>query len=90
MHKQYGATAKHKKRKLEREFIINREWIGLSLVPRPSLTAFFAAVAKSVVFCHGCEKSCEGRPGYEARLDWHSISVKPLVLHVYWGKLLIH
>ena len=38
------------------------------LVPRPSLTAFFAAVAKSVGnhFCHGCEKSCEGRPGYEA------------------------
>ena len=34
-----------------------------SLVPRPSLTAFFAAVAKSVV----CEKSCEGRLGYEAR-----------------------
>ena len=31
-------------------------YISLSLVPGPSLTAFFAAVAKS-------EKSCEGRPG---------------------------
>ena len=30
-----------------------------SLVPRPSLTAFF-------LFYHGCEKSCEGMPGYEA------------------------
>ena len=39
--------------------------VPVSLVPRPSLTAFFAAVAKSA-FCHGCEKSCEGRPGYEA------------------------
>ena len=37
-----------------------------SLVPRPSLTAFFAAVAKKHAFCHGCGKSCEGRPGYEA------------------------
>ena len=41
-----------------------------SLVPRPFLTAFFAAVAaKKAVregLGHGCEKSCEGRPGYEA------------------------
>ena len=35
-----------------------------SLVPRPSLTAFFAAMEKR--FFHGCEKSCEGRPGYKA------------------------
>ena len=35
-----------------------------SVVPRPSLTAFFAAN----IF-HGCEKSCEGRLGYEAILD---------------------
>ena len=35
-----------------------------SLVPRLSLTAFFAAVF--FFFCHGCERSCEGRPGYEA------------------------
>ncbi len=42
-----------------------------SLVPRPSLTAFFAAVEKIVglSFCHGCEKSCEGRPGYEATVS---------------------
>ena len=40
--------------------------ISFSLVPRPSLTAFFAAVAKSVVFATAAKKSCEGRPGYEA------------------------
>ena len=34
--------------------------VQASLGPRPSLTAFFASVAKS-------EKSCEGRPGYEAK-----------------------
>ena len=39
-----------------------------SLVPRPSLTAFFAAVAKSVVFATAAKKSCEGRPGYEASI----------------------
>ena len=33
-----------------------------SLVARPSLAAFFAAVEK---MC-SCNKSCEGRPGYEA------------------------
>ena len=37
-----------------------------SLIPRPPLTAFFAAVC---VFFHGCEKSCESRPGYEANLE---------------------
>ena len=35
-----------------------------SLVPRPPLAAFFAAVKKRVGF-HGCEKGCQGRPGYE-------------------------
>ena len=43
--------------------ILSHERLGTirstcSLVPRPSLTAFFAAV----------EKSCEGRPRYEASL----------------------
>ena len=38
-----------------------------SLVPRPSLAAFFAAVEKCAFFL-GCKKSCEGRPGYEARI----------------------
>ena len=32
----------------------------------PSLIAFFAAVEKKIFF-YGCEKSCEGRPGYEAK-----------------------
>ena len=40
-----------------------------SLVPRPSLTAFFAAVEKSVGFFHGCE----GRPGYEAIISMFGI-----------------
>ena len=39
-----------------------------SLVPRPSLTAFSRSRGKNHAFCHGCEKSCEGRPGYEARM----------------------
>ena len=34
-----------------------------SLVPRPPLAAFFRS---HVFFFHGCEKSCEGRPRYEA------------------------
>ena len=38
---------------------------GNSLVPRPSFTAFFRSRGKKR--CHGCEKSCEGRPGCEAR-----------------------
>ena len=38
-----------------------------SLIPRPPLTAFFGAVEKRTFF-HGCEKSCEGRPGYEVTL----------------------
>ena len=38
------------------------------LVPRPPIAAFFAAVEKKTyVPFHGCEKSCKGRPGYEAR-----------------------
>ena len=36
-----------------------------SLIPRPPLAAFFAAVEKRVYF-HGYKKNCEGRPGYEA------------------------
>ena len=43
-----------------------------SLVPRPSLIAFFATVEKKRGFFHGCEKSCEGRPGYEARHSLHA------------------
>ena len=38
-----------------------------SLVPRPPFAAFFAAVGKKSTFFHSCEKSCEGRPGYEAK-----------------------
>ena len=47
-----------------------------SLVPRPSLAAFFAAMEKHTFF-HGCKKSCEGRPGYEARdfLHMHLLSL---------------
>ena len=37
----------------------------VSLVPRPPFAAYFAAAEKRAFF-HGCEKSCEGRPGYEA------------------------
>ena len=40
--------------------------LGTSLVPRPPLAAFFVAVEKNA---HGCEKSCERRPGYEANWE---------------------
>ena len=41
-----------------------------SLIPRPPLTAF-AIVEKCCIFFHGCEKSFQGRPGYEASLSTH-------------------
>ena len=44
-----------------------------AIVPRPSLTAFFAAVENSVCvfFSTAAKKSCEGRPGYEAKPAVH-------------------
>ena len=43
------------------------EGIQGSLVPRPSRTAFFFRNCGCNAFFHGYEKSCEGRPGYEAK-----------------------
>ena len=39
----------------------------------PSLTAFITAMKKKKRFYHGCEKSCEGRPGYEAIRMVHAV-----------------
>ena len=42
-------------------------YVYSSLVPRPSLTAFFAAVRKkNTLFSTAAKKSCVRRPGYEA------------------------
>ena len=61
----------------ERLRLINYQgWIGCEYKPRGwpiyvpwyrmSLTAFCSCGKKVIYFFHGCEKSCEGRPGCEA------------------------
>lgn len=57
-------------------------WISYSIVPRPSLTVFFAAVEKYSYF-HGCENTCGGRPGYEARSTMITgVNMHVVLMHV--------
>ena len=58
-----------------------------SLLPRPPLTTFFIAEEKKFFFFfHCCEKSCEGRPGYEASVSLLLLyynAMEPMELHVH-------
>ena len=75
--KNIGINSTSQPRESLKNYIL-RDYSGLTLrrraytqcqsspIPRPSLTAFFAAVENPHFFYHGCKKSCEGRPGYEA------------------------
>ena len=47
--------------------LISCFFCAVDLASYPGLPSqlFFVAMEKSHAFFHGCEKSCEGRPGYE-------------------------
>ena len=52
-----------------------------SLVPSPTLAAFFLQPRKKTwTFFHGCENSCEGRPGYEANCIVHNSYIEHVLM----------
>ena len=59
-----------------KEYRTNEMGFRISLVPRPSLTAFFAAVEKSVGFLHGSLENCRKRAigwGGSVPLAWNTV-----------------